>query len=136
MTDQHSAPIASRVGPILAVDYGTVRVGLAISIATLAEPLAVLPQGPHIFKQIQRLCQEHQVRRVIVGESEGEMAVRSRAFANQLQQLVSVPVEMVDETLSSHQATQRLASTHRSTGRRQVVDDKAAAVFLQEYLDM
>lgn len=122
--------------PTLAVDYGRQRIGLAISRGTLAEPLTILDANQQPLTQIAQICVTEGVQRLVVGVSENEMAQESRAFGEQLADATGLPVLYADETLSSKTVAQRLkesgASLHR---RQQPIDDLAAAVFLQDWID-
>lgn len=121
---------------VLAIDFGTQRVGVAISRGSLAEPLRILPNQPSLVDDIQAIINDEQVEQLVVGISENEMARQTQAFVDQLKKVVTVPVELVDETLSSHTvATQLKEAGAPLRTRQQPIDDRAAAVFLQEYLD-
>lgn len=121
---------------ILALDYGTKRVGVAISRGSLAEPLTILPNDPALFTQIQHLIDANRVERVVVGLSENVMADLTQEFISQLKKKVTIPIQVTDETLSSYTvASQLKESGAKLKQRQQPIDDRAAAVFLQEYLD-
>ena len=120
---------------ILALDYGSARVGCAISdpTETLVRPLAVLePPAPD---QIAELVATHAVERVVVGMPvlmngrEGEQAETCRRFAAELERLLDVPVETYDERL-----TTRMAEASRAAGAEAPEDALAAAHLLEGYL--
>ena len=120
---------------MLALDYGTARCGCAISdpTGTLARPLAAVePPDP---AAIAELVTAEGVDRVIVGlpttlrGEEGEQARLSRAFADQLAELLDVPVEAYDERL-----TTRMADRSAREGARANRDSLAAAHLLESYL--
>lgn len=117
---------------ILALDFGLQRVGVAVSHASLAEPVTILTNDATLLSKIKELCQEHGVTRLVVGLSEGKMAELSRAFAQEVSAQLNLPVDFIDETLTSRTVTDKL---HAAGKRRARVDDLAAAEFLQEYLD-
>lgn len=121
---------------ILAIDYGTKRVGVALSHGSLAEPLAILSQTPQLMTQLSKILTDEGIEKIVVGVSENEMAVKTKAFVSELKTWVSIPIELVDETLSSHTVATNLKEAGASLATRQrPIDDRAAAVFLQEYLD-
>lgn len=121
---------------ILAIDFGTVRIGVAISRGTLAEPLIVLANSDQVFEQIAAICQQEQVTHLVVGLSENTMALLTQNFAKKLQEYVKLPLEFMDETLSSHTVGGKLKARGLSLQKRQqAIDAFAAAEFLQEYLD-
>lgn len=118
----------------LAIDFGTKRIGLAISFATLAEPLAIVENNAQTLQVIMQLCEEHGVEQIVLGVSENEMAVKTLLFRDALQKNTTIPIELMDETLSSQQARTRLSHLPLSK-RAGRVDHYAAAEFLQEWLD-
>ena len=120
---------------ILALDYGSARIGCAISdpSETLARPLAVLePPDP---RSVAELVAAHQVDEVVVGMPvhldgrEGEQAKATRRFREELQRLLAVPVKSYDERL-----TTRMAETSRRAGAQAAEDALAAAHLLEGYL--
>jgi putative Holliday junction resolvase len=120
----------------LAIDFGTVRIGLAISRGSLAEPLAIIPNDEQVLMQIKALCDQEHVQQLIVGLSENEMAEKTKAFVDQLKKAIEVPVEFVDETLSSYTTHQQQLELGQKLAQRQKpIDHLAAAHFLQEWLN-
>lgn len=131
---------------ILAVDHGQKRIGLAISdeTGTLARPLMVLK---HVARAIDAAAvsaqaQEQGVAQIIVGASyneEGELnpAGQSAArFAEALRLQTELPVLLWDESMTTQDARQvRLATGASRRKRSGHLDDVAAAVLLQNYLD-
>lgn len=118
----------------LAIDYGTVRIGLAVSRATLADPLEILPNNDAVFTRIQEICKEEAVECIIMGISERDMAQKTRAFSEQLAEYVTQPIIFMDETLSSKSVHEKLLVAKKSK-RRGPIDHYAAAEFLQNWID-
>ena len=131
---------------VLGLDYGRVRIGVALSdpTGTIAQALEVIPH--HGFAQvsarIRELVSAHQVDRIVVGlprrldGRERDEAAAVRSFARKLQSSVSMPVEFADERLSTVEAERVLISADaRRARRRRVRDAVAAALILQTYLD-
>lgn len=120
---------------MLALDYGTARCGCAISdpTGTLVRPLAAVE--PPDAEAVAELVSNEQADRVIVGlpvtlaGEEGEQATLTRAFAEQLTNLLDVPVELYDERL-----TTRMADQSARSGARADRDSLAAAHLLESYL--
>jgi putative transcription antitermination factor YqgF len=124
------------VPKVLAIDFGTQRIGLAVSRGTLAEPLTVLPNEPGVLAQIKQICQDEQVEGVVVGLSEGEMAEKTKVFIQQLQAEIELPFHTTDETLSSYQVNQLMRRQGiKKSKRTGPIDHFAAAVFLQDWID-
>lgn len=133
-------------GTILAFDFGTRRIGVAVGEMMLrtARPLTTISGEANAarFEAIGRLIAEWQPARLVVGlplaldGSEHAMTARCRRFANQLQGRYRLPVEFADERLSSVTAEERLHARGVSTGRNKAaIDAEAAAVILQTYFD-
>ncbi len=137
-----------RSGRVLGVDVGTVRVGVAMSdpTGTLASPLETLQRAKDgsDLDRLARLVVEHEVTEVVVGEprhlsgASGASAQDADAYARALAGRIGadVPVHMIDERLSTVSAASALrASGVDSRRQRPVIDQAAAVVILQAYLD-
>jgi putative Holliday junction resolvase len=135
-------------GVRLGVDVGSVRVGVAVSDpdGLLATPIAVLQRDVKRgtdLTELARLAGERQAVEIVVGlprslsGAEGKAAKIAREYASSLAQRVApVNVRLVDERLSTVEATRGLqqAGVRAREGRR-VVDAAAAVVILQHALD-
>ncbi len=120
----------------LAIDYGTKRIGLALSKGSLAEPWQILPNDDQIFAQLKECCQQQKIDQIIVGLSEKEMAEKTKLFVKQLSTQLTLPVIFMDETLSSKQVQAKLIQAGAPLKKRQgPIDHYAAALILQNWLD-
>jgi putative Holliday junction resolvase len=142
-------PFAARKpeGRVLALDPGRVRVGVAISDedGVLASPRAALDAADQkrLVGLVTRLCEEEEVKRILVGlplDMSGEAgppARRAEALAATLREATGLPVDLVDERLSTVAAHRRLddAGHKRGKSRTQAIDGAAAALMLQAWLD-
>ena len=139
----------SGAGRVLAIDYGRKRLGLAVSdpLRLTARPLATWSRSNrrHDLARLRSLCREQEISRIVVGwplqlgGTRGEMASEAARFAERIRKELGIPVELVDERLSSWEAQQTLAETAagkpRSRSRKQNrLDEVAAAVILRDYL--
>jgi putative Holliday junction resolvase len=138
-------------GRVLAIDFGTRRVGLAISDAsrTLARPLEVLAVRSdadaldRVARRIDQLAAEDDgLATIVVGlpkrldGTPSDQTVRVTAFIGALAGRTSVAIVTEDERLSSREAESRLAIGERDWRRRKArLDAAAAAVVLQDFLD-
>jgi len=134
-------------GRVLGVDVGTVRVGVAMSdpSGTLASPLETLQRAKDEsdLDRLAALVVEHEVTEVVVGEPRhlsGASGASAQDAENYAQALAGrtgdVPVLLVDERLSTVTAASSLrASGRNSREQRSVIDQAAAVVILQSYLD-
>ncbi len=140
-------PRPRRQGRRLGIDVGSVRVGVAISdpTGTLASPLETVQRArdESDLDRIAALVVEHEVTEVIVGEprhlsgASGASAKEARAYSRALAgRIGSVPVHLVDERLSTVTAASSLRANGLDSRRqRPVIDQAAAVVILQAYLD-
>jgi putative holliday junction resolvase len=131
---------------ILALDHGTVRIGVAVSdeLRMIAQPLEFIPAEPFeaFLARLQQILQEKEVERVLVGlprnmdGSFGPAAQKVQQFIERLKPLLAVPMQTLDERLTTVQANRLLLEAGvRRAQRRQKVDQMAAAIMLQSYLD-
>lgn len=121
---------------VLAIDYGLERVGLAVSQAGIATPLTVIKNDQGLLGNISRICQEQTADLILVGISEQTMADHTRSFIQQLKLKLDYPIETADETLSSQKARQKLKQRGKKSKLEGPIDHYAAAVFLQDWLDL
>ncbi len=134
-------------GRVLGIDVGTVRVGVAMSDPTgvLASPLETLQRARNgaDLDRLAALVVEHEVTEVVVGEprhlsgASGASARDAGAYAEALAERIGdVPVYMIDERLSTVTAASSLRAAGRdSRDQRKVIDQAAAVVILQHFLD-
>ena len=136
-----SLPIRRR---ILGVDFGRVRIGIAVSdeLGLLAHPVKTIPASRDAVKQISAIAREKEVERVVVGLPRqmngrmGEAASEALAFAEKLQKLLPCEVVTWDERLTTIAANRALRDGGKKTrDSRTIVDQVAAQMILQGYLD-
>ncbi len=120
----------------LAIDYGTKRIGLAVSQAALSEPLLVLQENNYdeILAQIKKICTQLNVEQLVLGLSEQKMADKTRRFGEKLKQDLKLPLEYVDETLSSARVKHVLKERKKLLHGRPI-DHYSAALILDNWLD-
>jgi putative Holliday junction resolvase len=120
----------------LGVDYGTKRVGIALSDGEglMAYPHSVLPAGKDLVSTVLSLSQEEGVGRIVVGESNdlsgkpNPLMKDIRAFIRLLEEMSDISVVLYPEVYSSQEAK-------HIQGENALHDASAAAVVLQSYLD-
>ena len=131
---------------IMSVDLGKARTGLALCDKTefLASHYKVIfEKSPNrLPERVAEAAKEANAELVVVGlpknmdGSEGESAKNARAFAESLSELTGLPVEMQDERGTTITAHSFLNDTNtRGKKRKNVVDEVAATIILQDYLD-
>jgi len=159
MTDSLPAQTETVAVRILALDYGRSRIGVALADTAvgLAQPFCTLERinRNEDMRRLREMAREHGVKQIVVGlplrldGTRGEMAEEAEGFAQRLRKQLGVPVEMVDERLTSWEAERLLEEvqgrvikppvtagrpTKKAVGRVGV-DAVAAAVILKEYLE-
>lgn len=130
----------------LGVDHGEKHIGLAISdpTGTIARPLTVIPHASRVLDaaQVAALAAEQGTELIVVGQSfdeEGrpnQAGRRAERFAEALKSQTSLPIVLWDESLSTSDAREfRREMGARRKRRGGHLDDAAAAIILQSYLD-
>lgn len=134
-------------GRLIAVDWGDVRIGLALSdeAQILASPLDTLVRRPgkrFPMPRFLELVAEHRPVGVVVGlpltgeGAEEASALAARELAETIARRSELPVELWDERMSTARALGAIREQGGSTrGRREDVDALAAAVLLQHFLE-
>jgi len=131
---------------ILAIDPGSKRVGLALSdpTATIAQALATLPAEPvaTLPSRIAQVARTNEAARIVVGlprrldGSRGPEARAAQVLADAIRKESGLPVEMVDERLTTVAAERSLIEGGvKREKRRLTVDRVAATLMLQAHLD-
>ena len=131
---------------IMAIDYGDVRTGVAVcdKFEMLASPICVIEQrnAEKLIAEIGELATKHKVEQFVVGlpknmdSSVGERAEKCRSFAEELSKATGIEAVMRDERLSTVSAHNVLNATNtRGKKRKAVVDQVAAVMILQDFID-
>lgn len=129
---------------ILALDWGTVRVGAAVSDpdGKIAFPLDRFIESKKAIEEIKKIITELQVEKLLVGLPKGlsgqDTAATAQAeeFIGRLKTSVGQPVELMDERFSSVAAAKTMAGSGASEKeQREMKDNIAAQLMLQQYLD-
>ena len=139
-------PESGHPGRILALDFGSRNIGLALS-----DELGMTAQGlptyrrtnkRNDFDHLRRLIRQYDIAEIVIGlplrmsGSEGVQAERVHAFADELRRKFKLPVHLFDERLTSVEANRVLRQTNMSIRRRgEVVDQLAAVLILQAFLE-
>lgn len=133
-------------GRIAAIDFGTVRIGIAVSDSrrTIASPFEnYTRRDPNLdaahFRQFVR---EEQICQFVVGlpvhssGDESQKSIQARAFGAWLQEMTGVPVDYFDERFTTVEAEQLLAGAKLTKARRKArLDMLAAQILLTAYLE-
>ncbi len=131
----------------MALDFGTKAIGVALSdeLQLTVRPLTTLRRDKlkfaAVLERLATLVTEHEVGTLVVGlplnmdGTRGPAASRVESFIAELKQHVALPIQTIDERLTSHEADQLLrARGANSRARRAQLDEYAAVLILQDYL--
>lgn len=134
------------IGRALGIDYGSRRVGLALSdpLRMIASGAGVLQNTPSLVAALVRMIDEHGVTEIVVGMpyapdgGPGKKGLEVEEFIRRLRAAVAVPVATWDESYTTVEASAALRTGGMKKKQRQrkgVLDEMAARLMLQEYLD-
>jgi putative Holliday junction resolvase len=134
------------MGRVLAIDFGTTRVGAAISDpqAAIASPLEVYERRNDALDagHYRELTREHDVTKVVIGlpvhnsGREGQLARLAREWGRWLASITGLPVAFLDERFTSVEADNLMIESGLKRRKRNALRDKLAAqILLQGYLD-
>lgn len=131
----------------LGIDYGTKRIGLALSdeFGMLARPHKTI-ETKNAVNEIVSLCKYEKIDAIIVGKSidgsglQNDVQVLVNSFANKINENIKTPIYFQDESFSSYvahgtQGKEVFNATKKKINKTDNLDAKAAAVILQRYLD-
>lgn len=139
----------------LGIDYGSKRVGIAVSdgSGTLAFPKMVLPRDAKLIDEIQKICAEEEIGEMVIGESldyKGQPNAIMKdilIFKTALLGKIGLPVHFEPEFMTSHEVSKNKNIMHnianeredgragRKSEKKESVDASAAALILQNFLD-
>lgn len=139
----------AQCGRVLGLDFGSKTVGVAVS-----DPLLLTAQGLEIIRRerpsklrrtlarLEQLVKEYQVEKIVLGyprnmnDTEGERCQKTKEFQELLQSRMGLEVILWDERLTTVEAHAVMTETGvRRERRRDYVDEIAAMLILQGYLD-
>lgn len=135
---------------VIGLDYGTKTVGVAISDETklIAQPLVTIERKQanklrQTYAAIERIIAEQNVELIVLGypknmnNTEGERVEATKEFKEALERRTGLEVVLVDERLTTVEANRILEDTGVAvSARKEHIDKMAAAIILQNYLDM
>lgn len=129
---------------LIGLDIGEKRIGVAASdpLGKTAQPLETIPRDDAAIDHLSDLARRRGARLLVVGlpllmdGSEGAQARDVRAYAGRLAFRLGLPVEFVDERLTTRQAESFLSRTGAPRGVRRAASDRvAAALILGSYME-
>ena len=133
------------MGRILGIDYGDVRIGLALTdpLKIIASPFRTIQNrnNDFIIKELGSIINEKKIETLVIGlpiglnNQETIQTKKVRIFAD-LIKILEIPIYFQDERLSSISAKKSLIVQNIKTGfNKSMIDKAAAAIFLQQFID-
>lgn len=133
-------------GRILAIDYGSRRVGLAVSdpMRIIAQGAGTLANGAALVEEVGRFIREHGIVLVVIGMpyapdgGKGAKGKEVEEFIERLRPATSAEITTWDESFSSvraHQAFRQAGMKRKQRQEKHRVDEMAARLLLQEFLE-
>ena len=131
---------------VMGLDYGSVRIGVAVSDpdGIIAQPKGYIKADPvkQCIAEIAKLCLDLKVGKIVIGlplhmsGEEGDSAVAARALATAIQGKIDIPISFMDERWTTLSAEKSLMEANvKGKARREKIDSVAAAIILQNFLD-
>jgi putative holliday junction resolvase len=138
--------MSNETGRILAIDYGSVRIGLAVSdpLKIIAQGLKTILNNEKCLDEICSIIQSQEISKVIVGKplnlsgQESYKSIEVGEFVKRLQEKISIEIILIDERFTSVMAKRSIISMGVKKKQRMdksKVDEVASAILLQGYLD-
>jgi len=136
----------SNLKRILGIDYGSKRIGIAVSdpLGIIAQGVSVVANSSTMINEIKKLVHEYSAEMIVVGmplNLKGEKGIKAEEvekFITQIEKELQIEVVRFDERFTSKMAHQTLRDMEVKKKKRQAkgtIDRMAAALILQGYLD-
>ena len=124
---------------ILAIDYGLVNLGLAISfngLITSYLPIKVKKDNQaKVLEKLKEICQQEEIEQIVIGLPSGKLALAVKEFAYQLAEITKLKVILHDEALTSKLAVKTMIKLKVKKKKRKTKEHSTAAcLILKDYL--
>jgi putative Holliday junction resolvase len=121
---------------VLAIDYGSKRIGIAISTQGIIQPFSVVKNDSNFLNYLKNIISENKIEKIFIGVSEGLFAQKTLEFVEYLKKNISLPIETVEEAVSTIEADQIFKANKKSKkDYKNKIDAIAAAVILQRVIN-
>lgn len=127
---------------ILGLDVGDVRIGLAIAEKNLVAPYGVIDNKnlQEAINEIGKICRTEQVEKIVIGLPKNKNTYqldKVHLFAHELSKNLQIPINFVDETLTSKEAERILEKNkgQKTQKYKEEIDKIAAQLILEQYLE-
>lgn len=120
---------------LLAIDYGTKTIGLAYSVNDIIFTLKPVKNDSSLISNLQKILKDYHIDKIYIGLSEGEFADQTRVFTNKLSTVLKLPIETVEEAVSTIEADVIFKKNKKNIKNyKKQIDSVAAAVILNRVL--
>lgn len=120
---------------LLAIDYGTKRLGLAYSVSGIISTLPAVENDEKLFTCLKETINQYSISKIYVGLSEGYVAGETLKFVATLKSMLELPVETIEEAVSTIEATEIYRRNfNKKKDYKKMVDSVAAAVILRRVI--
>lgn len=120
----------------LAIDYGSKRIGLAVAIEGIIEPILPIKNDTKLFESLNKIIIDYQIEKIYVGISEGEFALQTKKFVQKLISMVKLPVETTEEAVSTIEAEKIFFDNRKKKKNyKKNIDSISAAVILRRVIN-
>jgi len=121
----------------LGIDFGLKHLGISLAEGPLAQPLSQITYQSfsQAINALNKLCQDHQIKAIVIGLPEGKLASKVKIFAKKITLANNLPVYFQDETLTTKEAQLKLLAANAPLKKRKLDHQAAATLILQAYLD-
>ena len=120
----------------LGIDFGTKRIGLAYSQQGIIFTIPPLQNDQHLFDNLLTILKEYQINEIYIGISEGKIANLTQRFIDKLALMVKLPIESVEEAVSTLEAEDMFKKNLYSAKKHsRHIDSMAAAIILNRVIN-
>ncbi len=117
---------------LLGLDFGTKKIGLAVSIKGIISPLNTVDNNDQAFVDIVQICRQYQIGKIYIGLCQGSIALLTKKFIKKLKSQISLPIQTVEETASTIEADQIfLTNKNKRKDYKNKINSISAAVILR-----
>ncbi len=120
----------------LSIDYGTKRIGLAVATEGIIEPILPIKNDTNLYKNLTKIINDYQIKKIFVGISEGIFAKETKKFVDKLTNMVRLSVETTEEAVSTIEAEKIfLDNQKKKKNYKKNIDSISAAVILRRVIN-
>ncbi|MFA5026078.1 MAG: Holliday junction resolvase RuvX [Candidatus Shapirobacteria bacterium] len=120
---------------ILAIDFGTKRIGLAYSLNNIIFTLPMVKNDNNFVKNLRQIIDDYHIEKIYIGLCEGKIADLTKKFIENLSPMIKLPIETVEEAVSTIEAESIFSESKKNTkAYKKQIDSIAAAVILNRVI--